>query len=167
MTATLKTSKRKNWKGVVLRELISFIEDRHSGDMSLKSIAEVTGLSVGNISAMMIRDDMKLSRAEEIVSAYGFRLRLFFPLREYPVTWAVRTTERKYPDAGNLEGLVKYLHDSNITVNHMSTRIGSSHCVIDRAFKTGDIFLSTLYTILENLNIEVIWMYEPLNTDLQ
>lgn len=159
----MNISYRKAWKGEVLGELLDFIARQHDGCIpSLKDISKITGLSVGNISAMFLRDDMKLSRMEEIVNCYGYKLKLFFPLREYPVKWNNAVEQKKYPNAGNLQGLVEYLHDSNITVNYMACRIGRTRFLIESAFNSGDIFLSTLKAIIENLNIEILWIYEPL-----
>ena len=151
---------KKAWPRKFLNEIISFIEEQHGYEPSLDDISKKTGLSVANISALFMRDDMKLSRAEDIARKYGCELRLFFPLKEYPIEWESHVSRREFPNAKNLSGLVKYLYDSNITINHMSKRIGRSNMMIMKAFSTGDIFLSNLYQIIDNLNIDVIWIFE-------
>ena len=161
----MAANRKKFWPRIILNELISFIEEQHGTLPSLEDISDKTGLSVGNISAIFIRDDMKLRRAEEIVRAYGYELKLFFPLREYPQDWGTHISRREFPNSGNLTGLVKYLYDSNITVNYMCKRIGCSYTMLDNAFTTGNISLSYLYKITENLNINVLWIYEKKNSE--
>ena len=163
----MATSNKKSWPRIVLNELITFIEQQHGYLPSLKEISEKTGLSVNNVSAMFIKDDMKLSRAEEIIRAYGYELKLFFPLKEYPHDWGKHSTRREFDNSGNLTGLVQYLKDSNITINHLRMRIGCHHSVIDQAFNSGNISLSYLYKIVENLNINVLWIYEKMNSNTE
>lgn len=155
---------KKAWPGKVLGEVISFIEREHGCIPSLETIAEKTGLSTAVISAMFMRDDMKLSRAEYIASCYGYELKLFFPIKEYPLGWEVHAAKRNFPNAGNLSGLARYLHDSNITVFNMSKRIGRNIMMLTNALTKGDIFLSNLEQITENLNIKVLWIYEKKNS---
>lgn len=161
----MASNRKKIWPRIILNELVSFIEEQHGGIPSLEEISKITGLSARNISAMFLRDDMKLRRAEEIVQAYGYELKLFFPLKEYPYDWGTYVSRRQFTNSGNLTGLVKYLHDSNITLNHMSKRIDCSHTVLENAFDTGNILLSNLSKISENLNIKVLWIYEKQNSE--
>lgn len=152
------------WPRQNLKELIAFIEEQHGCEPTLENISERAGLSAANISAYFVRDDMKLSRAEEIVRKYGYELKLFFPLKEYPFGWETHISRKEFPNAGNLTGLVKYIYDSNITINHMRKRIGRSYAMITKAFTTGDIFLSNLYLMTNNLNIDVLWIFEKIET---
>ncbi|MBQ8482887.1 MAG: hypothetical protein IJ504_01120 [Bacteroidales bacterium] len=156
---------KKAWPRKNLKELIAFIEEQHGYEPSLEELSQKTGLSVANISAIFIRDDMKLSRAEAIARKYGHELKLFFPLKEYPIEWESHISRREFPNAGNLSGLIKYMYDSNISINHMSRRINRSHMMINKAFSKGDIFISSLNQIIDNLNIDVIWMFEKMTKE--
>ena len=158
---------KKAWPRKILNELITFIEEQHDYEPSLEDISQKTGLSVSNISAQFMKDDMKLSRAEEIARSYGYELKLFFPLKEYPFEWANHISRREFPDAGNLSGLVKYLYDSNISITYMSKRINKHVTLLMNAFKKGDIFLSSLHQVTTNLNINVIWIFEKRTSGLQ
>lgn len=157
--------KKKSWKRIVLKDLIAFIESQHGGgETSLMDISEATGISTRNISAMFNKDDMRLSRAEAIAGQYGYRLKLYFPLKEYPHISGHHAIRNKYPNAGNLQGLIQYMDDSNISINYLSMKTGLNRRLIDRAFHSGDIFLSTLHKIMVNLKAEALWIFEPMNT---
>ena len=158
-------ARKKFWPRVILNELISFIEEQHEFVPSLEKISQKTGLTESCISAMFMRDDMKLSKAEYIVRCYGYELKLFFPIRDYPYEWEAHVSRREFPNSGNLSGLVKYLYDSNISLNYMSKRVGRSYLTLVKAFSTGNISLAYLYEITQNLNINVLWIYEKKNSD--
>lgn len=160
----MSTRHKKSWPAKNLKEIIDFLEHEHGGEPSLEEISKQTGLSTANLSAMFVKDDMKLSRAEEIVRSYGYELSLFFPLKEYPFCWESHVIRREFPNAGNLSGLVKYMYDLNMTINSMSKRINRSNCVLSKAFATGDIFLSCLYDIIKNFNIDIIWKYTKIDS---
>lgn len=150
---------QKNWPRKNLGELVNFLDKQYPDGFSLAELSEKTHMTNQNISQMFRRDDMKLSRAEKIASDYGYRLRLFFPEKEI-MGLDYSHKKRDFPNAGNLSGLVKYIADSNISINFMSQRIGRANIVLTNAFAKGDIFISTLYEIIKNLNIEVIWSFE-------
>lgn len=107
---------------------------------------------------------MKLSKAEKIAQALGYKLRLYFPVRtRIGLDFSVRKED--YPQAGNLTGLAKYLYDSNISIDRMCKRLGRAHSVLKNAFANGDIALSTLMNVIDNLGIDIIWKFESLNED--
>jgi hypothetical protein len=153
-------SYNKHWPKKNLGEIVNFIEKQFPQGLYISVIAKKLDKTPQYISGLFNKDDMKLSKAEEIADIFGYRLRLYFPVKEYP--WGMQAPEpkRPFPNAGNLTGLVRYLSDSNITVNNMSKRIGKSNSVLTDAFNKGDILISTLYLIINNLDIEVIWIFE-------
>lgn len=155
-------TKSKSWPCRRLRYVVEFIEERHGGLPSLKDISEVLGLSTNSISAIFLKDDMKLSRAEWIASRYGYRLTLFFPVKEIFFEYG-RPRLADYPNAGNLSGLAKYLRDSNVSMYGLKLRIGGSEETYKTAFRTGDIFLSTLERITDEFNIDVVWKFEKIS----
>lgn len=147
----------KKWPKKNLGELIAFIEGEFPEGIKLETISEKTGLAKQYISFMFKNDKMSLKMAERITSSLGHELKLYFPeLHDMPKHPEVM---REYPNAGNLSGLVNYLSQRNISIHHMSGRIGKSDSVIKLAFEKGDIQLNTLYEITENLNIEFIWEF--------
>lgn len=159
----------KHWPRKNLGELLNFLERQHPEGLAIINIANKLGITQQSVSGMFMKDDIKLSRAEEIADAYGYELKLYFPKREsiFGITPPMSLLkEKEYPNIGNLAGLYKYLLDSNITLNHISQRIGMSFGVVQRAFSKGDIFISTLYEILKELNIDVYWSFEEKDNKL-
>ena len=65
-----------------------------------------------------------------------------------------------YPDAGNLTGLVEYVRQKNQTINRFSQEVGMNYRIIERAFKKGDIKISTLKYIERRLGIKVTWDWD-------
>lgn len=157
------TSYKKKWPCKHLGELIHFLESQHTEGLSIKAISEKTGLKIQYISSLFKNDDMKLSRAESIVESYGYSLKLFFPQKEWifggPLDINPKS-KRKFPNAGNLGGLVKYINDSNKTINSLSKDMMISNNVLTSAFNNGDIFLSKLFMVIKTLDIEVFWSFE-------
>ena len=47
----------------------------------------------------------------------------------------------------------------------MCKRLGRAHSVLKNAFANGDIALSTLMNVIDNLGIDIIWKFESLNED--
>ena len=150
----------KHWPRQNLGEFLNFLDRIYPEGYSLQDLSEVTGMTVANLSQMFIRDDAKLSKMEYLASRFGYTLTLFYPQKTRFLSDFHSGNAREYPNAGNLAGLAKYIQDSNISINHMSVRVGRAFCLISNAFKKGDIKLSALYEILKNLNINVIWNYE-------
>lgn len=153
----------KHWPRKNLGEFLNFLDRIYPKGYSLQDLSNVTGMSKQNLSQMFIRDDAKLSKMEALAESFGYSLTLYYPQKTRFLGSTNEGSQKHYPNAGNLAGLVKYIQDSNISLNHMSVRVGRSYCLIANAFKNGDIKLSALYEILKNLNINVIWNYEPID----
>jgi len=151
----------KRWPRQNLGEFLNFLDRIYPNGYGLQELSDVTGMTKQNLSQMFVRDDAKLSRMEEFADKFGYVLTLYYPQRTSLLNGLHEGNRREFPHAGNLAGLVKYMQDSNITIYHMSVRLGRSSPLITNAFKKGDIKLSALYEILKNLNINVIWNYEP------
>jgi len=155
----------KNWPRKNLGEMVNFLEKIYPDGFSLAEVAEKTDMRTQDVSRMFVHDDMKLSKAEKIATDYGFRLHLFFPEWEgVGLDYSIR--HKDYPNAGNLSGLAKYIYDRKISINYMSQRIGRANNVLTNAFAKGDIFISTLYDIIKNLNIEVVWSFEKIDESI-
>ncbi len=161
---TAKTRTRR-WKKENLYELFRFLENIYGGEIDLHDFSSRTGISYANASSIFLKDDMKLSRVESIARAYGYELKLFFPVIGFSLNsnWNKSQIAEKYPNAGNLTGLIQYMSDRNITMNYMSQRIHHSISVLKRSALSGDIFLSILYEIINNLKINVIWDFQKIN----
>lgn len=152
----------KHWPRKNLGEFLNFLDRLYPGGYSLQDLSDATGMTVPNLSQMFIRDDAKLSKMEELAGKFGYSLTLYYPQKTRFLAEMHSVPEKHYPNAGNLAGLAKYIQDSNISINHMSIRVGRAFCLISNAFKKGDIKLSALYEILKNLNINVIWTFEKI-----
>lgn len=158
-----KKGNTRHWPGRNLGELADFIDRQYPEGYTLDMLALRLGMTKQNISLMMTKDDIKLSKAEEIAAEFGHTLKLHFPQREH--VYSGERKARVFPNAGNLSGLAKYLADSNISVNYMSQRVGMANNVITNAFDKGDIMISKLYAILANLRISVQWIFEKTGGD--
>lgn len=157
----MNQGKKKKWPKKNLGEFIGFLEDNFgdSRGIYIKAIADKLDTTPQNISALFIKDDMKLSKIEKWTNMLGFELTLYFPEKDIVLHPSPFVKPEKYPGAGNLTGLIKYIGDSNISVHYMAQRIGCAPQTINKAFVNGDIFISTLYKMTNNLKINIIWEF--------
>ena len=149
----------KRWPRKNLGDLVSFLEEINPQGINVTSLANRLGGSAGNISNMFCRDDMKLSKAEQIARAYGYKLLLYFPKRDPDDTFGVAPFKLNYPNAGNLTGLVEYIRDSGYSITFFSEQSGIGRNILQRAFTNGDISLATLNHILDTMGLCVIWKF--------
>lgn len=152
--------KKKKWPKKNLGELISFIEQFHPGGVSLEVLAGELETTPQGVSNMFRRDDMKLSRAEEIVRLYGYELKIYYPVREFVDGYIPPEPKKHYPKAGNLSGLVKYIQDSEWSFSFVAEQSKLSPSTLTKAFTKGDILLSTLNNVVDSLGIVTVWRYE-------
>lgn len=152
----------KKWPRKNLGELIDFLEKVNPEGISLHTLAEKFSVTRASISNMFNKDEMKLSKAEEIARLYGHSLTLFFPQRVHKDGFVPPPPKREFPNAGNLTGLVKYIQDSDYSIAWVAEVNGFSPNVLTRAFENGDISIRTLKRINDNLGLCVIWKFEPL-----
>ncbi len=127
----------------------------------MTDLAARLGGKPGNISHMFSRDDMKLSKAEQIASAFGYHLQLFFPKRNPDDTFGATPYKFDFPNAGNLTGLVDYIRESGYSITFFSERTGVGRTILQRAFTIGDIRISTLSKIVDETGMCIIWKFEP------
>ena len=148
----------RSWPCKNLGELINFLEEQNPKGLNISEIAKRMGCTPQHISALLLKDEMKLSYVEKIARSYGHELKLYFPVwtKENPS----KSKDRSFPTAGNLTGLAKYIYDSNRTVNSVSTDMNKPGSIMEQAFRKGDIKISTLYEILAQLNIITQWKFE-------
>lgn len=150
----------KHWPRKNLGEFLNFLDRLYPNGYTLQEISDKTGQSKQYLSNLFTRDDARLSKLEKYAERLGYQLMLYFPQKTRLLADLHDSPRKDYPNAGNLTGLVRYLQDSNISVNHMSVRLGRSFSLVMNAFRSGDINVSTLYDILKNLNIDVMWKFE-------
>lgn len=150
----------KSWPKKNLGELVNFLERIHPEGLSLKILSDEIGITPQGLSSLFSRDNAKLSRVEQIVGRYGYELKLFFPVRTFPVEGIeIPPPKRTFPNAGNLAGLVRYINDSNYSIKYVANLIPRYPSLLTRAFETGDILISNLYQILDALGICVLWKF--------
>lgn len=159
MNATTIRVKRKKWPRKVLGELANFLEQFYPDGLSLTGVAEDLDTTPQAISNMFRRDNMKLSKAEEIATTYGYKLKLFYPVRIFNDGYQPPAPVKTYPNANNLTGLVKYIQDSEWSVTFVAEYCNISTSTLTTAFTKGDIQLSTLYEILDRLGLYVNWKF--------
>ena len=151
------------WPAHNLDEVVSFLRMQHPGKGMARAVSERLGVTPPTVSVVFKRDDANLSWVEKVAGAYGCRLRLLFP--EIVFSGGVmqdRVAVAEYPGAGNLAGLANYARQRNQTINRFSQEVGVNYRIVERAFKKGDIKISTLKQIEKKLGIKVKWVWEPL-----
>ena len=156
-------TKRKKWPGKNLEELIDFLEGIYPNGIAIEQVAERIGTTPQAVSNIFRRDDMKLSRAEDFARAYGYELKLFYPVNTNPEEITPESPVETYPNARNLNGLVKYINESKYTVASVAQRTGVHSTTITSAFRKGDIKISLLYEVLDALGIYVFWRFNKID----
>lgn len=154
-------SYKKIWPNDNLKEVVTFLTERHCGNPSLASVADRLGMNAKGVSRMLCKDDMKLSKAEEIARKYGYRLILHFPPCLYPTGEERPVRDCPYTCAGNLSGLVRYVFQRCLNIETAVSVTGCSRGILIRAFQKGDIMIGTMLRITEALNITVFWEWIP------
>lgn len=153
----------KKWPRKNLGELVNFLELQHPEGLSLRSLADDLDVTAQTVSRTFIRDDMKLSRAEEIAKAYGYELKLFYTEKEFLFEPINPVKRKNFPNAGNLAGLIKYIYDCNYSVAYVCTLANMNYNILMAALTNGDIFVSRLYEIVNALKIEVLWIFDKID----
>lgn len=151
---------KKKWPEINLQPLCNFISEQHPDGMKIQNITRMTGWNKATVSYYFIKDDMNLSKCEEIARCYGHKLTLYYPYDEYLPLHP--ETIKDNPNAGNLKGLITYLSKKNISIFNMCNRMGKARSVLANALNTGDIKISTLKMIERTLNITIYWEFEPI-----
>ena len=154
-----KSTYKKHWPKKNLGELVNFLEARYGGAISLNELAGDLGNTVGSWSNLFNRDDMKLTKAEAIARHYGYSLTLMFPERIFESGYHPPVRVRPCTTAGNLTGMYLWIRDSGMTLKQVADRMGITPNVITKAFKTGDILISTLYLFTDTFGITVLWEF--------
>ena len=152
-------SKKKKWPRQNLGELVSFLEMQYPEGLTIEAIAQRLGVTPQGVSNLFRKDDMKLSRAEEIAKIYGYKLVIYYPVRVYNDGYVPCTPIHSYPNAKNLSGLVKYIQDSEYYVSFVAEKSGMNPITLLNAFKKGDIQLSRLNAVLDTLGIWAKWTF--------
>lgn len=156
-------ARKKKWPAQNLEELICFLEDQYpEGNIPLEDVSRRLGESRASVSSMFCKDDMKLSKAEKIVSCYGHRLRLFFPVNDEEKTDEAEPSQKRYRAAGNLKGMADCMNDSGETFYSLAKRMKMTRDVLSNAFRKGDMRISTLYAVIDALGKYVIWKFDKI-----
>ena len=151
-----------HWPAKNLGELISFLSTQHPGGLSANAISRRCQVSPQAISGRFLKDDANLSVAERMARVYGYQLELSFQkqVAGNPVPPSV-----SFPNAGNLQGLVKVLTREQITIHQIARRVHVDYSVISRAFRKGDIRISVLKSIVAAYGITMEWNWVPARTN--
>lgn len=161
--AAPKAYTKNKWPRKNLGELANFLEEMHPEGLSLSAVAKKLGVQQGAVSNFFRHDDMHLSRIEEIAGIYGYSLHLYFPVRKLEEGYEPRKPRTTFENAGALEGLVKYIQDSEYSIPFIAEQMKISPNTIRNAFRKGDIMVSTLNQMLDALGICMIWKFEKKN----
>lgn len=154
----MKKARRKKWPCGRTKQLVEFLQSLHPSGLTVSDLARDLRMAKPTVSRMLCSDNMHLSRAEYIAHIYGYELRLAYV---YKGTYPVDTTY--YPRiANNLYGIDEYCQRMNRTYHYIADTVGIHQNSIVTALKTGDIMLSTLYTITNGLGMEITWTFLPI-----
>lgn len=151
----------KKWPAKNLGEVMGFLENIFPDGVSGKTLAADLGQTPQSISGLFCKDDMHLSKAEEIARIYGYELKIFYPIRKQYDWFTPPPPKNTFPNAGNLEGLVQYVNDAGWSIRFASQRMNKDPNIVWRAFNNGDIKISTLKQMLDALGICAIWKFIP------
>lgn len=124
------------------------MSQQHGDELCQKAIADRLGVTPQAVSAMLRRGDLKLSKAEQIVSAYGFHL---------VIEWPGNRPEDS--DASNFDRFNKYILSTGMSVSAIAFYTGVSSGVLYHSFRKGDVSLGTMYAIADYLQVEMKWNY--------
>lgn len=154
---------KKKWPRKILGELANFLEGFCPDGGSLQDLSEKISCSEAWISGVFCKDDMKLSKAEDIVRRLGYELNLFFPQAEFGPGQNPPKPRYVFANAGNLAGLIKYINDNEYKLSMVAWWTHVNEPVIRNAFAKGDILLSTLYAMVEAMGIDMIWDFQKID----
>lgn len=158
---------KRNWPRKNLGELLDFIDRQYPDGYILDELASKLGVTAQYLSQLFGSDNMKLSAASRIAERFGYRLRLYFPEKEWFGWGTPPIMKREFPNAGILAGLANYVRQNGRSINYLSKQLGRTNHVLTDAFNKGDIYINTLYDLTKFLNIEFIWSFEQIETDKQ
>lgn len=158
---------KKHWPRKNLGNLLNFLERIYPDGLSIYTLAKDFEMSPQAVSNLFLRDDMKLSKAEEIARLYGHTLHLYYPKRSFNADYQPRFKTKDYPNAGNLSGLIKYINDSEYSLAFVAERISLYPGILNRAFENGDILLSVLNNTADALGIHIFWDFTKENKEIQ
>lgn len=156
-----KTGRRKTWETKNLGPLRDILENHYGGEIPLPDLAIHTGRSVQDLSNKFRADDMKISCAEEIAYSLGYKLTLLFPQKTYLPGMELPKPRYNFNTNNRLNGLVKYMNDSNVTIHSIAKRTGLNANGLSIALQKGDMHIKDLNRILREMNIDVIWDFHP------
>lgn len=131
-----------------LEELVEFLSQQHGDGLCQKAIADRLGVTPQAVSAMLRRGDLKLSKAEQIVSTYGFHLVIAWPGNQ-PEDRAICNFARFH----------KYIVSTGMSVSAIALYSGISSGVLYHSLRKGDVSLGTMYAIAEYFKVELTWRY--------
>lgn len=146
-------SRTKSWPGVILKEVISFLEMALPSGVTVKALSAAMQVPESRVSGMFKSDDLRLSMVENLAGNLGYELHL-----KFPVFSGMEPIEKKeYPCTGNLAGLSRYISDSNRSLSFVAKEACCSYDMLKRALSTGDIKISSLRKVEEALGINCVW----------
>jgi len=153
---------KNHWPNQTLKEVISFLSCQHPGGVRVAAVSEKIGITPQAVSAILHKDDTSLSWVEGLAYKYGYTLRLEYTLPKCMQDKGDSNASELYPNAGNLIGLACYVVSRGFTINSLANNLNMNYRVVERALKTGNIQLVTLYKMLNQLDIKVKWVWEPI-----
>ncbi|MBO6083200.1 MAG: hypothetical protein J6P46_09305 [Bacteroidales bacterium] len=158
----MSKTRKKKWPGHRTGPLVEFLQGLYPDGIPLAKVAQQVGLAVPTLSCFFSRDNLHLSRAEEIVKAYGYELRLVYRYRgQYPAGSAYSPSET----VGNLYGIEEYCHRQKRTLHFVATMAGIKRQTLASALSKGDILLDKLEQVTGSLGLDIEWTFIPTDHD--
>lgn len=179
---TTKKAQRKHYKrgDYPARNLRFLVELMTEMNLTLKDYERATGKSSVGLGHLLKNDDMKLSKAEEVLDAFGYTMEV----RLEELEPKEDTIEIKAGDSysvilpanknnqgaeANPDGIVRLRFLKNmmrrrrITQKELTETIGSTHGAVIGWMKTDDIYISYLNKIKDAFNLRLQFIIKPKN----
>lgn len=153
-----------------LRFLLDFFTATGLTPYSYSKLTDNPTSTAQALRTQLKRDDMKVSRAKEIVSTAGYKLDIEFKddicaVKETP-GYTLRLPEnlrenlergglKKESQNKNLTFLKEFLSRNNISSRKLAQKIGMSAGAVETWFSTDDLAISYLYRIKDAFKVDI------------
>ena len=173
--AQRKHYKKRDYPAQNLRFLVELMSEMN---LTLKDYEKATGKTSVGLGHLLRNDDMKLSKAEEVLDAFGYSLEVRLDELErkedtieikagdsYSVIMPANKNKGNAEDNPDRIVRLRFLKDMmrrrRITQKELTENIGSTHGAVIGWMKTDDIYISYLNKIKDAFNLRLQFIIKP------
>ena len=158
-----QTKQRIHWYERDVRNLRILKDFMSRYQISMKDLAEKTGMNRMSFTHMFIIDDALLSSIDRIFKAYGCRLDIEFEHTDMELIIHAPNLEKEInADAGRLLFIQEEMRRRQINMVELSKKMGESPQQLFMHLKKGRCKMSYLYKIADTLGTKLIFTLRPL-----